>query len=63
MSFLGISKNRSYESPCIAVIGTQWVETGLEGKTKDICKAKVIGTWKAGNVELWYLFTKRWIGK
>lgn len=28
-------------------------QTGLKGKPKDICKDRIIGTWKTDNVELY----------
>ena len=45
-----ISKNRSYESP-YSVIGTIQ-HTGLKEASKDICKDRNIGTWKALNMEM-----------
>ncbi len=44
-----MSKNCLYENPYI--ITGDVVETGLQEKSKGICKDRIIGTWKAGNVE------------
>ena len=43
------SKILLYERPC-SVTGTGKL-TGVKEASKDICKAKIIGTWKARNVE------------
>ena len=52
MSFQRMSKNPCYESPYIFM--GDIVETGLQEKPKDICKDRIIGTWKARNVEVSY---------
>jgi hypothetical protein len=44
-----MSKSLFYESP-YNVTGVV-VLTGIKEAPKDICKAKIVGTWKAGNVE------------
>lgn len=44
-----LSKTLFYEKP-YNVKGVIKL-TGIKEAPKDICKAKVIGTWKAGNVE------------
>ena len=44
-----MSKNCLYENPFF--IKGKDVRTGLEEKSKGICKDRIIGTWKAGNKE------------
>ena len=46
---VGFSKTLLYERP-YNVTGVV-VLTGIKEAPKDICKAKIIGTWKVGNVE------------
>ena len=43
------SKTLLYERPC-SVTGTGKL-TGVKEASKDICTAKIIGTWEAGNAE------------
>jgi hypothetical protein len=43
------SKTLPYERPC-SVTGTGKL-AGIKEAPKDICKAKIIGTWEAGNAE------------
>ncbi len=52
MSFQRMSKIPCYESPY--TLTGSIVETGLQEKPKDICKDRIIGTWKARNVEVSY---------
>ncbi len=48
-SQLRSSKILLYERPCnVTGVGKL---TGTKEAPKDVCKAKIIGTWKVGNVE------------
>lgn len=46
-----VSKIESYENPCVKY-DTYGYRTGLKKAPKVICKARIIGTWKAKNVEI-----------
>jgi hypothetical protein len=51
-----MSKNCRYENPYTVTGGI--VQAGSEELPKDICKDKIIGTWKADNME--DLFPVKW---
>lgn len=48
-SFQRMSKNCRYENP--SILTGDSVETGLQVAPKGICKDRIIGTWKASDME------------
>lgn len=60
--FQEISKIDYYETLYIVQRSRNVVETGSKKASKDICKARINGTWKAKNVDTLVLLPKRLIG-